>query len=159
MAGAAVLVAAIAVAAVLVLNNSGTSSPPQPTSSAAATTKAPGGRRRAAGIVIPSTVTVAVLNGTSTNNLAHDVLSKLTAVGYKPGASTNASSQTQTTTVVGYLPGHRRAALAVARSLKLGTASVQAVNPSNQAIACSGSTSTCSTQVVVTVGSDLASLA
>jgi hypothetical protein len=46
-------------------------------------------------------------------------------------------------------------ALAVAKSLKLGPASVQPVDPATQAVACPVSTA-CTSQVVVTVGTDLA---
>ena len=52
--------------------------------------------------------------------------------------------QTQTATVVGYLPHHRAAALLVARSLKLGPASVQPVDQSNQTVACPASSTPCS---------------
>jgi hypothetical protein len=47
----------------------------------------------------------------------------------------------------------------VAKSLKLGPASVQAVDQNNRTVACNGSTTSCPAQVVVTVGSDLASTA
>src|SRR5581483_9110084 len=111
-------------------------------------------RRGAA--VVPSSVTVAVLNGTSTSNLAHDVGQRLGAAGFKEGNLATAADQTQTATVVGYMPGHKAAALLVAKSLKLGPASVQPVDQSNRAVACPGSTP-CSAKVVVTVGSDLES--
>jgi hypothetical protein len=118
----------------------------------------PSGRRHAPATPLkPSAITVAVLNGTSTTNLAHDVSLKLGGFGYKPGNIATATDQTQTATVVGYLPGQRRAALVVARSLNLGPASVAPVDQSNQSVACPQSS--CSAQVVVTVGSDLASAA
>ena len=102
-------------------------------------------------------MTVAVLNGTSTPNLAHDISQKLSAGGYKPGQIATATDQTQSSTIVGYLPNGKRDALAVAKSLKLGSASVQAVDPNNRAVACNGSTTSCPAQVIVTVGTDLAS--
>jgi hypothetical protein len=107
--------------------------------------------------VVPASVTVAVLNGTSTTNLAHDISAKLTTAGYKPGRIATATDQTHTSTIVGYLPNYKRQALAVAKSLKLGAASVQAVDSSSRAVACNGSTTSCSAQVIVTVGADLAS--
>ncbi len=111
---------------------------------------------RAAATPAPSTVTVAVLNGTATPNLAHTIAGRLAAVGFKQGNVVTAADQTQTATVVGYLPHHRPDALIVARSLKLGPASVQPVDQSNQTVACPPSSTPCSAQVVVTVGSDLA---
>ncbi len=115
-------------------------------------------RRVTVPAVTPASVTVAVLNGTGTPNLAKSIAGRLVASGFKQGTVTNASDQTQTATVVGYLPHHQAAALLVARSLKLGPASVQAVDQSNEAVACQASSSTpCTAEVVVTVGSDLAS--
>jgi hypothetical protein len=55
------------------------------------------------------------------------------------------------------MPGHRTDALLVAKSLKLGSASVQPVDQSNKTVACPASSTPCKAQVVVTVGSDLAS--
>jgi hypothetical protein len=98
---------------------------------------------------------VAVLNGTSTNNLAHTVGSRLVADGYKQGTLATASDQTLTRTVVAYLPGHRDDAVHVATSLKLGPSSVVPVDSSTQAIACPAP-NPCRAQVIVTVGSDLA---
>jgi hypothetical protein len=105
-----------------------------------------------------ASVTVAVLNGTSTTNLAHDISAKLSSSGYKLGRIATATDQTQTATVVGYLPGQRAAALIVAKSMGLGSASVQAVDASNQAVACPQG-APCTAQVIVTVGSDLNSAA
>jgi hypothetical protein len=104
----------------------------------------------------PSTVTVAVLNGTSTAGAAGRWATKLAAAGYKKGAVKNGYDQTRTTTVVAYLPGFKSDALHVAKSLSLGTGSVQAVDSPTQTIACPQSSS-CSANVVVTVGADLAS--
>jgi hypothetical protein len=105
--------------------------------------------------VTPAAVTVAVLNGTSTNNLAHDVLAKLTAAGYHGGTTQNASETALTSTIVGYTsPSVRADALAVAKSLNLGPASVQAVSQGDRLKVCGG-TAACTTQVVVTAGGDL----
>jgi hypothetical protein len=105
--------------------------------------------------VVPSTVTVSVLNGTATNGLAGRISNQLNGAGYKQGRVATASDQTRTATIVAYMPGHKAEALAVAKSLKLGPASVQPVDPATQAVACPVSTQ-CTSQVVVTVGTDLA---
>lgn len=105
----------------------------------------------------PATVTVAVLNGTSTNNLAHKVGAKLAAAGYKQGMVATASDQTRAKTVVAYLPGNRDDALHVAAALKLSPAAVTPADANTQAIACPPP-NPCGAQVIVTVGSDLAAL-
>jgi hypothetical protein len=107
----------------------------------------------------PSTVTVSVLNGTDQSGLAGRVSSRLSVVGFKKGAITNAADQTHTTTVVQYMPHARLDALAVATSLKLGRTSVQPVDQATRQIACPPASGPCTSAVVVTVGSDLASLA
>jgi hypothetical protein len=154
------LLGVVAVVAVLiVVTSSGNGTASKTASTAARTSNAPRSRRRARPAALkPSTVTVAVLNGTATANLAHTIALRLGAAGYKQGTIATASDQTETATVVGYLPGHRKDALAVAASLKLGSASVQPVDQSNQAVACPPPGS-CTANVVVTVGSDLASSA
>jgi hypothetical protein len=161
---ATALVVVIVAGALLVLTNSGGGSSNASKTGAqhaARTTNAPSTKSsrstKKAATVSPDTVTVAVLNGTSTTNLAHDISSKLTAAGYKQGAIATATDQTQSSTIVGYLPNEKSAAQAVAKSLKLGPASVQAVDANNRTVACNGSTTSCPAQVVVTVGSDLAS--
>ena len=105
--------------------------------------------------VNPASVTVAVLNGTATSGLAGRVSQKLTADGYKPGKVATAADQTRTSTQVAFMPGHRREALAVAKSLNLGPASVQPVDQSTQAVACPPPAG-CTAGVVVTLGTDLA---
>jgi len=106
--------------------------------------------------VTPSNVTVQVLNGTSTDNLAHDVADKLANVGYKATGTQNASETGLTSTIVGYTAASARTdALAVAKSLDLGPASVQGVSQGDRLKVC-GSTTTCTTQVIVTAGADLA---
>jgi hypothetical protein len=162
------ILAAAAVAVVLVFvtgsngNNSSSSSSSASSgasasnSSAASKTKAAKQRRAAVTPVVPSSVTVAVLNATNTSHLAADVLGKLTAAGYKGGATQNASETGLTSTIVGYTVSSARAdALAVAKSLNLGPASVQSVSQGDRAKVC-GTTTTCSTQVIVTAGADLA---
>jgi hypothetical protein len=163
---AGILVAAV-VAVVLVFvtgsssTNSSSSSSSSSAASASSTTagkKTKGAKQHKAAVttVTPSSVTVAVLNGTATTHLAADVLGKLTAAGYKGGTTQNASETGLSSTIVGYTAASARAdALAVAKSLNLGPASVQAVSQGDRAKVC-GSTTTCTTQVVVTAGGDLA---
>jgi hypothetical protein len=109
-------------------------------------------------VLKPSQVSVTVLNGTTTTNLAHDITQYLDTKGYKTGTPATAADQNQTATVVGYLPGHHAAAFLVARSLRLGRAAVQPVTATNERVACPQS-STCTAKVIVTVGADLASAA
>jgi hypothetical protein len=153
------LLAVAVVVVVLLLVTSGGSSPSSSSSSSVASNTASGQHHRSGRSHVPltpSAITVSVLNGTSTPNLAAAVSNRLGSSGYKPGRVTNAVDQGLTSTIVGYLPGHRPAALLVAKALGLGQASVQAVDPSNESVACPSSSS-CSAQVVVSVGGDLAS--
>lgn len=163
MSGAVLVIAGLlvvaAVVVVLLLVTGGGSSPSSSSSSSAGSTTTSGKHHRSGRshvALTPSAITVSVLNGTATPNLAATVSNRLGSSGYKPGRVTNAVDQGLTSTIVGYLPGHRPAALLVAKSLGLGQASVQAVDPSNESVACPSSSS-CSAQVVVAVGGDLAS--
>jgi hypothetical protein len=155
------VLAVAVVVAVLLIVTSGDRTSTKTTAQTSSTTgaqrrKAPKtGRRTTVPVVNPALVTVAVLNGTATPNLAHAIGSRLAAVGYKEGAIVTASDQTQSATVVGYLPGHRSDALAVATSLKLRQSSVAPVTQSNQSVACPPPAA-CTAAVIVTVGSDLA---
>ncbi|MHB8657512.1 MAG: LytR C-terminal domain-containing protein [Solirubrobacteraceae bacterium] len=159
-AAALVVVAVVVIALLAITSVSG--SPNSTASTSVRTSNAPGGsparRGSTASGVIAAHVTVAVLNGTATNGLAGRVSTKLKADGYKPGTVATASDQTRTATVVAYLPGSadRRDAVAVARALSLGPASIQPIDTSTQAVACPPS-APCVANVVVTVGSDLAS--
>jgi hypothetical protein len=124
------------------------------------TTNAPSPHRaRTAPAFLPSSVTVAVLNGTNVNQLAHRVAQHLINVGYKQGNVLTAVNQAETTTVVSYFPGaaNRAAALHVATSLKLKPSAVQPIDTSTRQVACQGATP-CTANVAVTVGSDLATL-
>jgi hypothetical protein len=160
------LTAVVAVVLIFVTGSSNNSSSSQsssssPASSASSTnagnaTTTGKGRRVTSAPVTPSKVTVAVLNGTATNHLAADVLAKLTAAGYHGGTTQNASEGSLTSTIVGYTsPSYRADALAVAKSLNLGSASVQGVSQGDRSKVC-GTTTSCPTQVVVTAGTDLA---
>jgi hypothetical protein len=104
----------------------------------------------------PSSVTVTVLNGTAFAGAAAKISGQLGGAGYTQGVKANAANQTHTTTTVAYLAGHRPAALHVAKTLKLSSRSVAPIDPADQTIACSSS-STCSADVVVILGADLAS--
>jgi LytR cell envelope-related transcriptional attenuator len=154
LAVAVLVVVAVAVALVTLTATSNTSSsPPVPT------TNAPSASRSRSAAFVPSSVTVAVLNGTATNQLAHRVSARLAADGYRQGRIATASDQTETTTVVGYLPGarNRSDALHVATALKLRPASVRPIDQGTQQVACPPP-SACTANVVVTVGADLATL-
>ena len=165
---AGILVAAVVAVVLIFVTGSSNNSPSSSASSSAGssaasassttagkTVKSGGRRRTTAAPVTPSAVTVAVLNGTATNHLAADVLAKLTAAGYHGGTTQNASESSLTSTIVGYTsPSYRPDALAVAKSLNLGSASVQSVSQGDRSKVC-GTTTTCPTQVVVTAGADL----
>jgi hypothetical protein len=153
-----IVVAAIAAALVVVTSSNSNSGRQAGSGTSAANSNAPSAKRHRktkAAALKPSQVTVAVLNGTATSNLAHDVSQKLTGAGYKPGMIATATDQTQAATTVGYMPGQRRAAAIVARSLNLGSTAIEPLTASNRAVACPQAA--CAAQIVVTVGSDLAS--
>jgi hypothetical protein len=159
---AAILVAAIGVAAVvvavLVLTHKSSSPKLKQTTSALSSSQANRRARSATAVVNPSTVTVSVLNGTDLTGLAGRVSAKLTAGGFRRGAVTDASNQTETTSTVAYLaPTDRADALAVATALKLKASSVQPVDANTKSVACSFTAAGCTSPVYVTVGSDLAS--
>ena len=150
---AATVLRTLFIALLLVLTSGGTKSTH---TAAARTTNAPVPQHHAKPAPFNNaSVTVAVLNGTATAGLAHRVAVHLGSAGYKEGAIATATDQTRTATVVAYLPGRRRDALAVATTLKLGPASVAPIDQSTQTVACPPP-SACSATVVVTVGSDLA---
>ncbi|MGH2910049.1 MAG: LytR C-terminal domain-containing protein, partial [Solirubrobacteraceae bacterium] len=158
-----VLVAAIAVAAVLVFGHHHTkaknAASTNRTHSGTTAGKATSGRKGKHAVTVnPRQVTVAVLNGTTTNNLAAGVSRQLGKLGFKQGKATNFSNQSQTTTTVGFLPGHRAQALAVAKALKVKYSKVLRVNATTQQIVCPAGAS-CPDQVFVVLGTDLNSQA
>jgi hypothetical protein len=160
----ALLIVAIVVAVVLLVSGSGSSKHPAQAATKHAHTgtgkSAAGkhGKGSAANVnVDPTSVTVSVLNGTMTSNLAADVSSKLTAKGFQAGSTGNAADQAMQSTVVGYVPNAPNAkndAYAVAHTLGLKETAVKPVSSANQTVACSGETN-CPDQVIVTVGADL----
>ena len=150
------LVAALGLAAVVValiaLTSGGTSSSASRSASASLASH----RTRPTSAVVPSTVTVSVLNGTDMVGLAGRVSKRLTTAGYKAGRVTNASDQTHVTTVVAYTArAYRTDAVAVATALKLGATAVQPIDSNTTQIACPPPQA-CTAPVVVTVGRDLA---
>jgi hypothetical protein len=152
----AVLIAVVAVAAVVVgvvLLTSGSSAPTASKSSANAALASHRSSPTAA--LKPSSVTVSVLNGTTTLGLAGRVSQRLAADGYRKGFVGNNADQTSPSTKVQYMPNDMRDALAVATALKLGQASVKPIDQTTRQIACPPSAA-CTSAVVVTVGRDLA---
>jgi hypothetical protein len=119
------------------------------------------GKGKAAPAVVPANVTVSVLNGTDVTNLAHDVSVKLSGLGYRQGQIATAASQTHATTIVGYMTGQRADAVAVAKALGVSTSNVQPADAQAKGVACPSlsSTTACSSDVIVTIGTDLASTA
>lgn len=99
-----------------------------------------------------SSVTVAVLNGTSTSHLAATIAKQLASSGYVKGSVGNAPSQTHSTTIVAYTAGGRAAAVEVAHSLGLTSASVA---PADSATRSAASAAGGIAQVIVTVGANL----
>ena len=153
---AVVLLVGAVVAGVIVIKNINHSSSKSTTSEATARSTLASRRTAPATAIKPATVTVSVLNGTGQSGLAGQVSDRLATVGYKKGAITNAADQTHTSTLVQYIPRDKSDALAVASSLKLRPASVQPIDSATQRIACGVSPLGCSSPVIVTVGSDLA---
>jgi LytR cell envelope-related transcriptional attenuator len=153
---ATAIVAGAVIAALFVLTGGNGSSTASKSSASASLASH---RTRSATAVVPSTVTVSVLNGTDTFQLAGRVATKLVADGYRKGAVANASDSTHATSIVAYtVPADRRDALAVATSLKLPASTVQLVDSSTKSVACSASSLGCNSAVVLTVGRDLAGL-
>jgi len=155
------LVASVAVAAVvagvIILTGGGSSKPSTSSSSQSAASSGVTSRPTSAvTAVVPSKVTVSVLNGTDMQGLAGEVSQKLISHGYRKGAVTNASDQTRTATVIQYAPRDKPDALAVAASLKLAQSAVQPLDSATQKIACSASPLGCNSMVYVTVGHNLA---
>jgi hypothetical protein len=102
-------------------------------------------------------VTVAVLNGTTTANLAADISQKLAKLGFQQGKTGNFSSSSLTTTTIGFLTRHDRPqALAVAKALKVKYSNVLQVNTATKQIVCPA-TGSCPDEVFVVLGTDLAS--
>ena len=138
LAGIAAALVAVAVVVVLLGSGGGTK---RPSSSSAATTSSTAPAR--------SSITVAVLNGTTTTGLAGRLSKKLVGDGFTKGVVADASRQTAATTSVGYTKGNKVAADEVARALRLGARSVVPVTRANDATASAAGRRA---QVVVTIG-------
>jgi hypothetical protein len=150
---AAIAVAAVAVGVIKLTGGNGASSASQSASNATLPSRQ---TTTPATAVRPASVTVSVLNGTDMQGLAGDVAKRLQTAGYRKGDVANASDQTQTSTIVGYMAAaDRRDALAVATSLKLARTAVRLVDPTTKATVCPPAQA-CPSTVVVTVGTDLA---
>ena len=104
--------------------------------------------------VVPSSITVAVLNGTTKVGLARGAWTVLAGKGFVKGGVANAPSQADATSSVGYTHGHRKAALAIAQDLAISTTAVAPVDPATLADA---KRHGARPQVVVTLGADYAS--
>ncbi|HEX2702823.1 MAG TPA: LytR C-terminal domain-containing protein, partial [Solirubrobacteraceae bacterium] len=109
----------------------------------------PAASRQPGAPVARSSITVAVLNGTTTAGLAGALSAKLVGDGFVKGAIADATSQTAATTTVGYTKGNKVAAEEVARQLRISRASVVPVTSTNDATASSAGPHP---QVVVTIG-------
>jgi LytR cell envelope-related transcriptional attenuator len=113
--GGVVLGVAVIVLAVSALKGG---SKPSPTASQPPTPSTVAHTRTPTPATNPSELTVAVLNGTSTNGLAHHLADDLQQSGYKRAeASSAVPSGTHATTVVQYTTGHRVDGQAVAKAL------------------------------------------
>jgi LytR cell envelope-related transcriptional attenuator len=161
---AALLGVGAVVAGVLIIkdiNSSSSNSKSASGASSAAARNTAASRRTAPAVTVnPHTVTVAVLNGTNTNGLAGKVQAKLDAAGYQQGFKGNfTANQTQSSTLVQYMRGYKADASAVASSLGLRPTSVRPLDSATQQLVCPPTQGPCNSAVVVTVGSDLASLA
>jgi hypothetical protein len=138
LAGIVAALAAIAVVVVLL----GSGGPKRtPSSPASATSSATAPAR--------SSITVAVLNGTTSTGLAGRVSKTLVTDGFAKGVVADAPSQTAATTTVGYTAGNKVPADEVARALRVGATRVVPVTSANDAAASSGGARP---QVVVTIG-------
>ncbi len=84
-----------------------------------------------------------MLNGTTTPNLAADVSQKLGKFGFQAGKTANFTSSSLTTTTIGFVPGHRPQALAVAKALKVKYSNVLQVKPTTEAARLSGGRHLC----------------
>jgi hypothetical protein len=154
--------AAVAVVAAIVIvllsvtsggTNNHTLSHSNPPVSNAPTSQHHAAKPKVSAAVVPSSVTVGVLNGTAVYHLADSIGAQLGADGYKEGTVANAATQTQPSTTVEYVPGDEKDAAAVAKALKLSASAVQPIDSTTQQLGCPSGPC----NVVVTVGPDLES--
>ncbi|MGC9220141.1 MAG: LytR C-terminal domain-containing protein [Solirubrobacteraceae bacterium] len=160
----------IVVAVIVILGSSSSSGGSAPQNHAKTPSSSPTGTRGTSKPVpfSPAKFKVAVLNGTTVTGLAADVCKVLTGDGYAKGNVTNATIQTQSTSIVYYRTGagaaaNKIAARHVASALKLA-ASVVTPATANAIQACSTSATgvalgSCKANVIVSVGANRANLA
>jgi hypothetical protein len=90
-------------------------------------------KEKKAAAVVPSQVTVAVLNGTTVPGLAAKVGDRVESLGFQLGNVTNNSDQSRNESVVLYAAGQQREAAAVARKLQIGQR--EPIDAASQALA------------------------
>ena len=133
--GLLLLLGGAAYAAVQLADNSGDSG--SPSSSASKHSKDSGNDGSSSSKqkvnIDPSSVTVAVLNGTTVQGLAAKVGEEVSSAGFNPGTIGNAARIDQNRSEVLYSPGQQRAARAVAN--RLGIRTVRPVDAVNREIA------------------------
>jgi hypothetical protein len=96
----------------------------------------------------PSSVNVAVLNGTTVAGLAAEIARSIEEAGYVRGTVTNSPDQSRSATIVSFREGSRSAALKVAQQVGVGEDAVRPLDPSDAVIAGEDA------DVVVVVGAD-----
>jgi LytR cell envelope-related transcriptional attenuator len=92
-----------------------------------------GERRRRRPAIDPSSVTVAVLNGTTVPGLAARVSDEVQSAGFEVGTVANSSDQQRAESVILFSPGHEREAAAVSRRLDI--AQREPIDPATQGLA------------------------
>ncbi|HEY2600122.1 MAG TPA: LytR C-terminal domain-containing protein [Thermoleophilaceae bacterium] len=103
-------------------------------SSSSSTSKSKSKKSHKAPAVNPSSVTVAVLNGTTVQGLAATVANKLDQDGFTPGNTNNALTQgQQAESVVEYSDNNEKAARLVGD--KLGITQIEKIDPQTQTLA------------------------
>lgn len=152
--GVGLIVAGVVIAAILVVllisTLKGGGSHPSATSASSSEARSRGASGGSGeGATNPGAMSVVVLNGTSTEGLAHHLASDLQQSGYSDAAASGAvPSGTHPSTVVEYSSGHRADARRVAKALAV-TTQVQPIEGSIASL-------TGSAQVVVIAGADQA---
>lgn len=96
----------------------------------------------------PSSVNVAVLNGTTVTGLAAEIAQQVEQAGYIRGTVTNSPDQSRSATIVSFREGSRSDALKVAQQIGVGEDAVQPLDPSDAVTAGEDA------DVVVIVGAD-----
>jgi hypothetical protein len=92
-----------------------------------------GERRRRRPAIDPSSVTVAVLNGTTVPGLAARVSDQVQDAGFEVGTVANSSDQQRAESVILFSPGHERDAAAVSRRLDIPQR--EPIDPATQGLA------------------------